>query len=48
MYVVTAFLNRELDEKIYMEVPNSVCKFVLSGSSGRYWREILEVEEVVL
>jgi len=36
--VVAAFLNRELDKEIYMEVLDGVCKFTLSGSSGRYWR----------
>ena len=35
---MAAFLNGELDKKIYMEVPNGVCKFVPNRSSGRYWR----------
>jgi len=36
MDIVAAFLNGELDEEIYMEVPNGVHKFTLSGSSGSY------------
>ena len=35
MDIVVAFLNGELDEEIYMKVPNSICKFAPSGSSRR-------------